>query len=493
MLVSKLKVFDSKDWAGLTTETHLGNIYGIEPHLTSKLIDNIYDVNLGLDLDRFMDQFPSIEVPQMEYDWMLQGVDVRNYPLIEAYNSNNEAPGSAGFAQPGIAMTEFYLVFGERVFEATDFIVGEDTEAYALRVMEDPKPVGTNWEYKVQLITGDYNLFVPVSELQAGIRFSKEFSGVESTLSKRGGGVTHTSPFRMRNRLSQIRKQYTVPGNMIDFGANTPVGFQFKTKDNKIHNTWLGRLDWDFMTEFKREKAILLMYGKNNKTNQGTYVNKGESGYQLEMGSGLMEQISPSNIFYYNTFDLDYLQDILMSLSVGKLPEDSRRFVLGTGEYGWIQFHKAVEARGLAFSTNNAGNRITGSGNNLRFGGQYTKLGLLNGIEVELIKVPHFDDINREKVMHPDGGTLKSREYLIMDFGTQGGSTPNIQKVKRKNNEEIFRYIPGLRDPFSPYNNLTKPSMTVSSVDGYEVHKMFIGGVKVHNPMRMARLIPNIA
>jgi hypothetical protein len=34
--------------------------------------------------------------------------------------------------------------------------------------------------------------------------------------------------------------------------------------------------------------------------------------------------------------------------------------------------------------------------------------------------------------------------------------------------------------------------MAASSVDGYEVHKAFIGGIMVKNPMRMAEYIPNI-
>ena len=61
-----------------------------------------------------------------------------------------------------------------------------------------------------------------------------------------------------------------------------------------------------------------------------------------------------------------------------------------------------------------------------------------------------------------------------------------------KGDSEIFRYIPGLRDPYTPYDQQTSPSMAASAVDGYEVHKAFIGGIMVKNPMRMAEYIPNI-
>lgn len=488
-----LQKYEPKDFSGLVTENHLGAMFGLEPILTSPLIENIFDVNLGYDLDRFMDRFPTHEIEDdRPFEWVLQGAEYKNYPLISATNIAGDLAGSAAFPKAGINLTRFYLEFPERAFEATDVIIGEeDTETLFFHVKTDPKPSGTNWVYEVELLTGDYNLFAPASALAAGQRFSKEYSLTEQTLSKRGGNVSHTSPFRMQNVCSMIRKEYEVPGNMILKGENKPLAFSFKDDKGKIHTTWLKKLDWDFMKEFKREKSLLMMYAQPNKAADGTYKSKGESGYEIRHGAGLMAQVAPTNVFYYNTFNLDMLTEVIMSLSYGKLAEDSRKFVLGTGEYGFIQFHKEVEKRGIAFSYNNAGGRISGSGNDLKLGGQFVSYGYLNGIEITLMKIPHFDDIVREKQMHPDGGTVKSREYLVMDFGTQGGQN-NIQKVKIKGFDEAYRYIPGLRDPFSATGEATKPGMTASSVDGYKVMKAFWGGVKVCNPMRMARLLPNL-
>lgn len=493
MLISELQMFEPKDFSGLVTDNHLGAMYATQPIVVSNLIEQIYKVNLGEDLLSFMDQFSTLEIDDdLPFEWWLQGAENKNYPLVSATYTG---------VKPGIAVTRFTLTFAERAFEASDVIVGEETETYFLRVTKDPEPNGTNWDFEVELVTGDVNLFIPVEELASGKRFSKEYSLVEQTLSKRGGTVYHTSPFKMQNTCSFIRKEYEVPGNMIKKGVNRPLAFAFKDASGKTQTTWIKKLDWDFMKEFRREKALLAMYGQPNKTSQGTYLNKGESGYEIRQGAGLMSQVSPSNVYYYNTFSLDYLFEVLMSLSVGKLPEDSRKFVLGTGEYGFVQFHKAVDGVGANYamnsfrtagnvSYNNAGNRITGTGDNLRMGGQFKSYGFLNGIEITLIKIPHFDDITREKAMHPEGGTVKSREYLIMDFGTQSG-VDNIQKVVVKGEADMFRYLPGLRDPFSAQGGLT-PGLTASTVDGYKVMKGSIMGVKVHNPMRLARFIPNI-
>jgi hypothetical protein len=127
----------------------------------------------------------------------------------------------------------------------------------------------------------------------------------------------------------------------------------------------------------------------------------------------------------------------------------------------------------------------------MSYSGQFLEYIAVNGIKFRLMHDPMKDDPIRNKIMHPDGGLASSYEYTIMDFGTANGN-PNIQKVSVKGNEEMFRYIPGMRDPYSPYNNLTQPGVAASSVDGYEVHRAYIGGVKVTNPMRMARVMPSL-
>lgn len=489
MLISPLQKYEPKEWTGLTTENHLGALFMQEPQLVSNLIENIYKVNLGDDLMSFLDQFPTQYIDDdRPYEWLLQGADEKNIPLVGAEDSSGAVPTAAG-----INHTRFFMRFNERYFEATDVIVGEKPDIYKLRIVSDPVQVGTQFLYEVELLTSDANLFVPSSELAAGTRWSKDYSIVEQTLSKRGGGVSHVSPFRMSNVLSMIRKQYLVPGNMIRKGKNTPLAFSWKDQNGKTQTSWIAKLDWDFMTQFRREKAKLLMFGTSNRAADGTYGNKGDSGFEIRSGAGLREQIAPSNLFYYNFFDIDWLTEVMIGLSVGKLPEDKRRFVLGTGEYGMFQFHKAAESKASTFSPNFTQDRIqvdkkTGR---MRYVGQFLEYRTVNGITIELMHIPQYDDPIRNKVVHPDGGLAESRRYTIMDFGTAGGEN-NIAKFELKGDSDIYRYIPGLRDPFNPYNGMTSPSMAASSVDGYEIHRAYIGGIRVKNPMRMAEIIPSI-
>tara|TARA_R110000868_G_scaffold401894_2_gene677633 strand:+ start:357 stop:1835 length:1479 start_codon:yes stop_codon:yes gene_type:complete len=481
--ISPLQITNAQQWSGLTTENNIGYMGGLE-RIKFNIMDSIMEINFGPEFDKFVQQFPLREIDDdREFEWFLCGPNIKNYPLINWYDASGNQ-----VAQPGLNFSRFFMVFPVRMFEITDTIGTDSKETYQLQVKAEPKQVQGGWEYEVELITGNQALFVPATELVAGTRYAKLFSPTEQTLSQRGGTVQHESYFKMYNRTSMIRTNVDVPGNMISKSlgdGDYAKGFFYKGKDGQLVKNWIDKLSMDLRIQFNRQKSNLHLYAINNKTSQGTYANKGESGYEIKMGAGLFEQISASNI-YYNTFwDLDYLKQIMLDLSINKLPQDMRKFKLATGERGWIRFHELVEAAGLQFSTMNAGNRITGSGNELRLGGQYTKFGYLQGIEMELTYMPIFDDPTFNTKLHPDGGLQSSYEILVMDIGTTGGK-PNVNRISIKGQEEAWAYVPGLRDPFSPTGSFVAPKMATSGKDGYSVFGAFWGGLQVTNPTKMA-------
>jgi hypothetical protein len=490
--ISKLQILDQKYWDGLTREAHLGYLGMMEPQYINKVIDRIYEINYGTDnIVSFMDQFPTHYIDEEgAYRWLLQGAEERNIPLVGATTI-----AGAGFQagdRPGLARSQFFMSFPERYFSATSVLVGEHPDDYALRVVEDPVQIGDTWRYRVELVTGDDNLFVPLEDLAAGTRWSEDYGLVEFELSKRGNEVKHAGPMMMENVTSVIRKNYEVPGNMITKGKNHPLAFAFIDQDGKTQTRWIDKLGWDFMRQFRWDKARLLMFGKSNKLSDGTFGNKGESGNTIRSGYGLMEQMEGGHNMFFNRFSLNALTDFTMDIAVGKLAEDSRKFVLSTGEYGAYDFHRAASERASGITWLQSGHNFKTDGGKITLNeGQIMKYVSVNGIEFNIIIDPMKDNPVRNKIYHPEGGLASSRTYDIFDFGTTNGQ-PNIQKVAVKDNEEFFRYIPGMRDPFSPYNKQTAPGMAASPVDGYAVYKQFIGGILLRNPLKTGRLIPSI-
>lgn len=483
---------ESKDWSGLTTRNHLGALYGEQPEKIGKFISRLEYMDLGEDLISYLDKFPTItmEDGEKEYEWMLQGAEDKNIPLVKATDlAGNAVTATSEF---GKGISRFLMWFNEKRFFSTHVIGGPNPDAYKLLVKGEAEQRGAYWVYEVELLTGDYGLYVPYDELVAGTRWHVEYSLSEQTLSKDGSDINFTSPFRMGNRLSMIRKKHLVPGNMIDAKANDPIIFGLHGKDNKTFNTWINKLDWEFHRQFRREKAKLLMFGTSNRTADGSYANLGESGYEIKAGMGLREQISPSNQFYYNKFDIETFVDFLLSLSVGKLPHDSRRFVVGTGEHGLKMISRAIEkyatAQALEYERVPG---ITGGSQASYTRPQFVKFADINGIRVEFMHLSHYDDPVRNTIKHPDGGLAESHRMTIMDFGTSDGEA-NIQMIRGKNQNEVFGYINGLRSAYTPGGGGRQMTQMSSPVDGYEIHKADWCGVRIKNPARCAEFIPNV-
>jgi hypothetical protein len=460
------------------------------------MITTLYKKDVGMDLLTFIEQLPTEFAPQNRpFEWLLQGRDRKNIPLLSAKDTSGSAVTTTSkFGQYG---SRFVLVFPEDYFYADQIIVGMKPDIYHVRVVDEPIQNGSEYEYTCELWTSDPTLFIPFDELQANTLWSISHTVTEQTLSVRGSGVNHTSPFRMRNVFTMMRKEYTVPGNMIDEGKNSPLLYKFKDPlTGKEQATWIGKLDWDFMKQFRYEYASLLMYGKSNMLPDGSYGNTGASGNKIKAGLGLREQIAPSHISYYNEFDLNAMTDFALSLSVGKLPEDSRRMVVATGEYGLKAISRAIEnlpsAQALAYGTTNRFE--TGKEGKQGYNRtQFVRYADVNGIKFEFILQPHYDDTVANKLKHPTkGGLAESHRMTFLDFGTQDGQA-NIKRVLPEGGQhEGVGYINGLRDAFNPNGTQNAPKMMASKVDGYELHRWAYGAIKVTNPLRTGEWIPNV-
>lgn len=484
---------EGKDWSGLTTRNHLGALFGEQPELISNYISRLEYLDLGEDLLSYLEQFPvhTVEDGEKEFEWLLQGAEEKNIPLVKITDLSGNTYADSD--EVGKYHSRFLMWFPEKYFFKQHVIVGQDPDTYKVLLRSEGEQRGTYFVYEGELLTGDPELSLPVEERTPGSRWSIEYSLAEQTLSKDGSDISFSSPFRMGNRLSFIRKKHLVPGNMINAKENNPVVFGTPGKNGKPFTTWLNRLDWELRRQTRREKARLLMFGKSNRQSDGSYANIGDSGYEIKAGMGLREQISPSNILYYNKFNIETMVDYCLSLSVGKLPQDSRRFVIGTGEHGLKVISRAIEkyAGANALQYNRLDGLKAGSKGEYRRT-QFVKLADINGITLEFMHIPQYDDTVRNKVLHPDGGVAESHRMTIMDFGTADGK-PNIQLVRGKGCDEIFAYLPGLRDPYSPSGaGRTNPKMIASSVDGYEIHVADWLGIMVRNPMRMGEWIPNV-
>lgn len=484
MRLSPYQMTEATSWKGLTTDNHLGAMWRREPELISNMVTEIQAANFGNNIDNMLAKFPTKYIEhETDFTWELRGSAPNNFGLVECrVNGTAVSDGD----QIGLGFGEFELVFSENWFSQEQVIGGEHPDDYQIKILDEPTPEGGNYVYRCILSTGDSTAYIPYSEVEPGTRWSYEFTPVEDTLSRRGSKIGFTTNLSMRNGITHFRMEHETPGNMKQRRMTTAI---YDKESGKAFNVWQDYQSYIFDYEFRMQKNRFLMFGRTNKNlENGQYYMRGTSGYPIKIGAGIRQQMEVSHTRNYQTFSLNDLTETMLELSIGKKPFDQRKFVLKTGEYGAKQFHEAILAETSGYSPLQGDYLVQKdssplSSNSLSYGGQFTRFKAPNGVELEVSVDSMYDDLDRNKVKHPDGGVLESYRYDIFDIGTTNGD-PNIQLIKPMAfKADIHKYIPGMRDPFTGDVNT---GATVSPVDGWTEHKFTAIGVAMRDPSTSA-------
>lgn len=496
MPLGKYQMLEAKTWKGTTVKNHLHAIYKASPQKATDVMIQFLAQHRGKSLENYLMKFPvKYFETDDEYYWELIGSSRRNLPLVEArYQGAVVTDSDTGI---GAGNSQFDLVFEEDYFAEGNRIVGERNEVYPIRILKD-RPEGILHVYTCELMGGVVG-GMPGEELVAGKRFSVDYSPVEDTMSREVGDVRFTSPISMRNEWTTLRIKHKAPGNMLD--RKVFMGIPFVNKEGKkgVHTMWMHHVDYVIEETFSEEKNKAIMYSRSNRLANGEYQNTGKSGFVIKEGDGIRAQMEISNTIFYNDFDLGLVENILYNLSESKLGFGERTFVLRTGERGAAQFHKAVlqtTSGWQAFSFLRGSDHpaiITQTSSNLHTnalsaGFQFTEFKAPNGVTVKVEVDPIYDDRERNKIMHPDGGVAESYRYDILYIGST--EVPNIQICKVRGQEEYRGYQWGpFRNPFTGDQNNPYASY---DEDSAVIHKYATLGAVIYDSSRTASLIPSI-
>ena len=98
----------------LTKSNHLGGIFQLQPQKATSLMVQLLAWYRGKTLDTFLSQFPTKTFDSDdEYTWDIIGSAMRNIPLVEARDADNNYIGEDNV---GVSGEPFYLVFAEDWF-----------------------------------------------------------------------------------------------------------------------------------------------------------------------------------------------------------------------------------------------------------------------------------------------------------------------------------------------------------------------------------------
>ena len=497
----KLQKFQTVEFDGWATEitkrNHIDSMYPSGQQAVADFMIQVLQRNFGNSLETMLSKYDTKWFDtDDEYYIDVLGNARRNVPLAEARYYNGEPVDEAN---AGVNGEPFYLVFNEMWFFDGEIIYGELNEVYPFRITGKPIVEGTKYVYLVELANGT-TTGVPVDRLQPGERFSYGFAPVERGLSKEVGGIRHSTPARLRNEFTTIRIHDEVSGDV--YGKKIAMGVPTVDTDKSgkqvksVTNMWMHMWEYTFEKTWREYKNNLYAYAASNRNEYGEYMNFGKSGEVIRIGDGLYNQLRRGNTHYYNHFSLNLLEDVMMKISVDKLEENQRQFTIATGEFGRMDFSKAVQwatagwtpyvynGDQLSVIKKNAGlNSYTATQP------QFTGYIGPNGFKVDVITMAHYDDPVNNKIDYPGGkGKAMSHRYDIW-LETTGGKS-NIFKAGIKGQPTEARSIQwGIRDPYT--GRWGNPYMSFPD-DKAVIHKMGQFGVGVLDPTKCVALIPSI-
>jgi hypothetical protein len=475
--VNDLQLYKTKWHAGLTEMNHLKSAFVAKPHVVSTMVSRLLGRTGMQPLQYLTDGMGrKEEIGDVEYEWYLEGDDEK--PIRIAANLGD------GGATPGIQGTTFRVVLEERWFVGGDILLPDDTSRrFQVRVTRDPESYGGNqWMYTLEMITPDPLAFMPLDLIQPGKQFSKEYSA-----SGEDGKPSHTTfsfPFKMRNFLTTLFKEYSVTRSaateVMCIAVNGPNG--------ESTTMWTRYAEWKYMVQYYMELERMYWFGRYNRTAQGNVRHVQANNRPIYMGAGIWEQISKSNRREYTTLTKDVVLDFLIDLSYNVLDNSDRHFVAFTGEFGFVEFDRAMREDAAQYTLMPSNTFIGGSGQEMILQGQFVQYKGPNGITLTLKKLPLYDNITTERQMHwKSGRPITSYRFTILDFGRKDGKS-NITKVYKKDSEQIMWHTAGSVDPMGRPGKSSN-EMRSNGRDGYSVYCLSESGIRIDNPTSCGELI----
>lgn len=479
MQISQFQISDAIWHSGLTKASHLRQFFAIQPEMASQVVTRIYNQQNGYKntLSLLTGGIGKAkELNDIIYRWQVMGDSRKAIAITRAVFENATSVGIAG--------TTFKVGVGEKWFVEGDVIVPDDAR-YSFRIMSNPEDDGTDIILTCKLVTNDDSSSIPSSLLQVGKELSKDFNAVENDHSRTSGETHYTTPIMLENYMSTIRKMRSVTGAAHD---KVMVISLMGPDGKEVTNTWVKYAEWEFWSQWMDEIEILLMFGKSNVKANGNTNMKGASGNPVYMGAGLEAQIAPGNIRKYTTLTEQTIRNFMDDLSYNGTEGGPTEYTALCGRQFMNLFDQAMKAASSKYILTDT-KFITGSGQELSFGGQFKTYTGLNGDKINLMEYKPYNETVRNRQLHPQTGRpVESYKATFLNFKTYNKGEANIQKVYTKGREMVSWYIEGSYSAYGP----KKDGVGSSPVDGYEFHTESEQGIMLKDPSDAAQLILDI-
>lgn len=484
-MVSPLQVYKApKSWSGMIDTVRLQDALQTEPHKMGLFMAYHFGYTYNNILNLLTGGIGQTQVVESStYDWDLHSQNERALPVIDNLESGNTTPGISG--------SYFRIIFSEKYFDVTDVLISDDSTQCRVSLEPQAGPSG-GYVYTMQLLSANRNAFIDPSQIARGARFSKMYS-IVGEFSDRGGSTTFHNPFKLKNQLTTMRKQFEISGS----AAVEKMVFEIPYDNGKkTAKYWCTLAEYTAMSQFYAEIDKSLIYAQYNRSEDNTVVPKDLNGRPIYIGAGLRQQIAPANRRYYSSLTYNMLQDFLMDLSYNRKDwGGNMKFLALTGKQGMIEFDRAITDKARTFTNlliAEGGKFISGSGMEMTFGSQFKTVMFPNGIELTVANFEPYDDIVQNRILHPVSlRPTESYRFTILNIGQKEGNQANIRKVVKKDREMAMWSENGSID-ISGSHAKSLNSGRSNAKDGAVGHLLSECGLMLGDPTSCGELILSI-
>lgn len=477
MKVENKLIIKRMPWhANMTERNHLGKALIIKPQVFEPKVTQIFTSQQYSDnpLSSILVNEGRMEtIESREWEWSLRGATTRPLVALEKIEPS---------AQPGRMKSTFLLKLDENWFKPGDILhPGTSNKKNQVRVQEMPFKHGVGWAYRCRLMSDDPASFLDPKYLANGQQWAKLFSQYEEAGSQ-AGSTQYSLPIAFSNHMSRYKKEYEVTGDVY----NEVLAVAIPDSKGKYHNSWIKYAEVEYWQQWYKEQERAKWYSRSTDTVLG------DNGRPIYSGPGIHEMLEDSHVHRYSHLSARLIEEYLMDIFYGRVKPGADRQIKGfTGEYGMIQFHRAIQAwnqkngfiqivdTNFIQKTNSPYNT-----NALVAGYQFVKYRMANGAELELVHNPIYDDREINFEIDPlTGFPVESQRITFLDFSGQGKSS-NIKFFKKKGGYKLG-YVAGLTTPYGPVNG----DLMSHSGDHYTMIVNDEQGVHIEDVTRCGELI----
>ena len=478
--LNNLVLYRSKRFTDLVDENMLATALLTKPYEVSTVLSYVFGKYESNTLDFLtMGLGKTLSVENRQYEWPVM-IESDKAITIKAAKWNGAAISSTDV--PGLNGSPIQIWVAEKWFGPGAIVAFDDREFQA-RVQGEPYQDGADYVYTLVMADGKPESFIYPSLLAVGKQISREGSAYEE-YSEEADIVNYQTPFKLRNHLTTMRLQYDITG---DAYSSVMVVALRDPATGKSSYLWSDYQEWRALRQWFETIERYTMYSKYNANADGTTDLMGTNGRPVYIGAGLLEQIAPANKRYYTTLTADILEEFLFDLSYNILGTNERKFLALTGEMGMKEFDRVLREKASTYTLMDT-HFVTGSGQNLTLGGQFTTFKMLNGIELTLKHFPMYDNLVYNRKLHPvSGKPLESYRLTFVDVGGRDGES-NLVKVVRKDREMVMWYVGGSVAPGSGHSK-SITTLRSNAKDGYTVNFLSEQGIMLRFPNSSGELI----